>query len=97
MPGGGPGAGDAGLSVYRVRESISGEDDKKEAGMGRSGERASQAERTACAKARGRNGPDLLEGKKEGVAVWGRENKVDMIWDETRKVDRGQIMEGLLC
>lgn len=46
---------------------------------------------------RGRNGPDLLEGKKEGVAVWGRENKVDMIWDETRKVDRGQIMEGLLC
>ena len=44
-----------------------------------------------------RNGPDLLEGKKEGVAVWGRENKVDMIWDETRKVDRGQIMEGLLC
>lgn len=51
VPGSRPGAGDAGVSVYRVRESISGENDEKEAGMGRSGERAFQAERTACAKA----------------------------------------------
>lgn len=28
---------------------------------------------------RGRNGPDLLEGKKEGAAVWDRENQVVMI------------------
>lgn len=38
----------------------------------------------------------MLEGEKEGVAVWGRENKVGMICGETRKMGRGQIMEGLL-
>ena len=49
VPGGRPGAGDAGVSVYRVRKSISGENDEKEAGMGRSGERTFQAERTGRA------------------------------------------------
>ena len=49
VPGGRPGAGDAGVSVYRVRKSISGENDEKEAGMGRSRERAFQAERTGKA------------------------------------------------
>lgn len=47
-----PGAGGAGVSVDGDRESIS-ENGGKEANMGRSWERAFQAEKAACAKALG--------------------------------------------
>lgn len=50
-PGGMPGAGDADVSVDKVRESISEENDEKEADMGKSGERDFQVERTTGAKA----------------------------------------------
>ena len=51
MPGGMPGAGDADVSVDKVRESVSEENDEKEADMGKSGERDFQVERTTGAKA----------------------------------------------